>query len=150
MTEAQVIALVASIAVASFTGLATIVVWMVRHNWARMEVGLDRERDARLEALKTEREFWSAQFREERDTRERELKSERDARALDRHDLRDEIAAQSNSLHAYKLEVAEKYVNQDRLAQALRPMEAGIARLEETIEKLFGELKGKQDKLAAH
>lgn len=59
-----------------------------------------------------------------------------------------EVAVENvrRNLQAHELHVAREYVNHDRLAQALRPLEAGVARVEGTLERLFGKLDGKQDK----
>lgn len=60
--------------------------------------------------------------------------------------LRNEISTVARNLQSHELHVAREYVNHDRLAMALKPLEDGVSRVEGTLERLFGELKGKQDR----
>lgn len=75
---------------------------------------------------------------------------ERKEREEDRHNLRNEISIVAVKLQAHELHVAREYVNHDRLAMALKPIEDGVARVEGTLERLFGELKGKEDRHLGH
>jgi hypothetical protein len=56
------------------------------------------------------------------------------------------VADVNSRLQAHELHVAREYVNHDRLAATMRPLEDGIARVEGTLGRLFDELKSKQDK----
>lgn len=71
---------------------------------------------------------------------------ERKGREDGHHDLRSQISKVDNRVQAHELHVAREYVNHDRLAMALKPLEDGVSRVEGTLERLFGELKGKQDR----
>lgn len=83
---------------------------------------------------------------DERRARELAIENERKGREEDRHTLRDEITTVSSKLQAHELHVAREYVNHDRLAMALKPLEDSVGRVEGTLSRLFDELKGKVDK----
>lgn len=77
---------------------------------------------------------------------EQDLEEERKARAIDRHNSRDEVQRVVSDLSQFKFRVAEDYVSERALEQALRPLTEGIHRVEGTIKDLFIELKSKADK----
>lgn len=74
------------------------------------------------------------------------LDNERLERERDRNSVQLLIDGVSRQLANHELHVARGYVNHDHLTQALRPLEAGVARVEGALERLFEKLDTKQDK----
>ena len=77
---------------------------------------------------------------------EQDLEEERRQRAVDRHAANDEFQKISMRLEAYRYENVRDSVSPARLEHALQPFQAGIDRIEKTMEKIFTELRGKVDK----
>jgi acyl-CoA hydrolase len=78
------------------------------------------------------------------------VEGERRERAQDVTALRADVNAVGGKLQAHELHVAREYVNHDRLAATLKPLEDGMGGVQRTLERLFEKLEGKVDKMGGH
>lgn len=149
LTEAQMFALLTI----GGSALGVVIWYLIR----RGDIRLDKERDERTRQLESERNG-----RENAAHRDRELfvnlferasaawmsalEKERESAKVDRHEFRNELSKWAGALNSYKLEAAEKFVQQRGLENALQPLKDAVEGIRADQREIFDRLHDKQDR----
>lgn len=74
------------------------------------------------------------------------VEDERRERIADSHKIRNEIQVVTSNLQDHELLVERQFVSNRALDAAMKPLQDSMNRVERALERLFDELKTKQDK----